>query len=267
MSDNDYFDLQLEEQNKVFSRIYRQMVLDSYSKDEKEFTNLYPSSLTWDMCVYKFVYEQGGRKPQSHDLKSAKRMKRGETLHSEFGDILLRTPLYYGEPKYPDFLKKKVEEKKAEGRFKNPPEYYVWHPDYPVSGWVDIPLKENGGELVIGDFKTKNIKPEEWVKKYKKFPDPSEECQLYVYAVLTDKLNLFDKPVSGIRLMYYNNRCFFHESIEPEYEVYRPLEEIKVTRTINLLDECALQVGRYKRKEESSCSNKLCKEHGDLGES
>lgn len=266
----DFFLDQIDGQQKglkVSLRIDKQRVLDELAEERKPFDGkLYPSAMSWNMCLYEYIFTGKVNEQQKPNIKSSARKKMGEILHEEMGDVLMRTPLFYGFPNYPQWMIDKLEEKKKEGRFKNPPEYYVCHPDYPFSGWVDAPLREQGDLLIIGDFKTTNIKPEKWEEKKLKLPTIQQLTQCYIYHILTGMLKLFPRDPDGIRLIYLNNRCFDHEKIDRRFEYFELTDPIKRAKTLDLMNEGVRLVKDWKEKKESYCANPHCKKHGKTSE-
>lgn len=233
----------------VFPRLKRQMVSNAI-KDKKRRKGwegfAYPSGMYWGMCVKEYIQKlKSGEQYIETDPEKIEKMEIGKAMHTMWQDILLQSKDFLApDPNYPEFTKQHLANKKKlkKGKVRKPPEWYVFCPEWFISGWLDLALIYKG-ELIICDFKTKNITPSEWDKEKESFPTTKEETQLYIYAVITDKYNYWDRKAKRLRWIYFNNFCVDPAlKLDPEFEKGVSIDPVKYEKTILLLNEVRDQI-------------------------
>lgn len=270
MSDPLYDDLYKDQKagKEIFNKIKQQRVYNAIleREDRKWRENLYPSGMSWNMCMANHVYDhlsKGGY--VETDPEKLEMMALGTARHTEWQDVLLDTKGYLVKPKFPKVVLDEIERKKAAGeKVRDFPEVYVYCPYWFISGYLDLPyiLRK---VMKLADFKTKNLDIDEWelIKKAESkeltLPLPKDLCQLYIYKVVTEKYDYWDgKTVDELRLAYYNNPTFKHPKFDPEWEYFESPDPVKVQMTIDLLDEGRNQMLRYLAGEPKLCEYKHC---------
>jgi hypothetical protein len=258
---------------EIFPRISKARVSKAVrDRDERKWEGfLYPSGLTWNMCVARHIYDylaQGGY--VETDPKKLERMAIGTSRHQEWQDALLDEHFkvekpnevlkpFLMEPIYPQFVLDEMERKRKLGRtVREFPETYVYCPHWFISGYLDLPYQFKK-KRKIADFKTKNFKTvKEWEEAKAEFPLPKDLCQLYIYVVITEKYEYWGPGVKidAVRLAYYCNQLF--DIVDPEFEYEQIRDEENIKKTIMLLDECRNQMLRFKAGEPKECNYELC---------
>lgn len=265
-----FYEDDFESEFSIFARLDQQRVLEARKSEERSYDKedngwqgyLYPSGLSWSMCVAKHIYEVVTKPKVDFQItiKGEEKKVIGSLRHEEWNNLLLNTRLLYGEPNYPQMILDKWKEKPPKRKY---PEIYIWSERWKVRGWADLVYKYKQKPWV-GDFKTKNSHPiKDWNKEKEELPSESDQTQCYIYTVIFTEDKYFDQDIEGIRLCYYNNPCFGHQTINPKYEWSEKIQPEKYQKTIMLLDECANQVLRYQEGKPQECNYRFCKEHSN----
>jgi hypothetical protein len=268
---------------EVFPKISKARVSKAVrDREERKWEGyIYPSGLTWNMCVAKHIYDhlsQGGY--TETDPKKLERMAIGTSRHEEWQEVLLdehkiekqNTKLkpFLMEPNYPQFVLDEMERKRKLGRtVREFPETYINCPHWFISGYLDLPYQIRNKKK-IADFKTKNYESaEDYEKERAEFPLPKDLCQLYIYLVVTEKYEYWGpgEKIDALRLCYYCNQAFDHPKVDPEFEHEEERDEEKIKKTIMLLDEGRNQMLRFKAGEPKECNYELCSSCGKGSES
>jgi hypothetical protein len=269
----DYFSEQWENKQKgfyVWNHIEKRYTLNSLKKKEEYKWNgsIYPSSLYWSMCVAKHVYSLHKKPFWKTSASGEEKKALGTAWHSIWEDLLKDSIIKAPPPEYPYWIKNILKGKSEDKKHAN--EVYIYLPFCRLSGWIDLPALKRK-KLVVGDFKTTNIPPKDWLEEQVLLPTEKQQTQLYCYAVAVDMLKYYKQKVTGVLLPVYNNYCYGYNDPkmkdynypDPRYEWYEDINPIKYQKTLDLMNEIRYQLYRLESRYPEVCNYPLCEYHND----
>lgn len=215
---------------------------------------IYPSSLSFDMCVYNYI--QNIEKAPDFSLQAIYSMEAGTYKHKELQDQLLKTSILYKKPNCSKDLQEKLE--------KNWPEVPILDPILNLSGRADGVLSVLDRPVVL-EIKTTSLNEKAWMTDFEKyFPKKEHLTQVSIYRYLMNANAYYEYNVDRAILAYLNLLMpIGSQDAEKEIMIdfngskYKDLDE----KTEYLLFELGKEKTKYLNGEPSECAYELCKVH------
>ena len=213
---------------------------------------IYPSSLHFGMCPYKFIREDIQKYSDKYD-SGLESMDDGSYKHVQIQDEAKQVPgLLWEGPisNIPEEVKHKFKH--------NAVEVPIYDKEVPMSGMIDLIL-DVGGVPVIVDIKTVQQSDDKWKNRY---PTEKQYCQAAMYFYVTNKLNYFHVKASQFGLVYIN-LCLPPSDKSREYEVYYDWTPDLEKEVELLLSHLTKERKLFLANESSECSYPKCKTHAN----
>lgn len=249
----------------VFGAIEKAMVLSGISSQQnhKWSGNISPSGMSWDMCPVDYIYLQLPRGWRG-EIKAESEYKKafGTAYHLVLQEVVKYMKKGYvktaEKANYPDNANIKAKLKKHKPAY----EVYIWMEKYRLSGWIDLILRI-GKKLAIGDIKTVNVAPEDWLDEQAKLPSIKQLTQVYLYVVAVTLLEYYKDKPEEIFFLFHNNWAL-GTKVDPRFEWHSDVREDLFQITIDLLEATLVQLNNSDNKVDKPecCDWKYCYKHG-----